>query len=124
MKAPSSIPPMVSKLIARLGSDHDGEILATVDAIKRTLRNAGCDLHDLAGAISPAAIAVGISPTPAGSWRSQLAYCQARSFLLREHEREFVRQLAARPRAWTGPFPKQRDWLAAIYARLWTERRP
>lgn len=47
----SAIPlprPKLALLIPRLGSTFDGEILATVQAIKRTLAGAGLDLHALA----------------------------------------------------------------------------
>jgi len=35
-------------LIPRLGSDYDGEVVATVRQIRKTLQGAGLDLHDLA----------------------------------------------------------------------------
>ncbi len=38
----------LGKLIPRLASDHDGEVVATVLAIGRTLQGAGLDWHDLA----------------------------------------------------------------------------
>jgi hypothetical protein len=38
----------ISRLIPRLASDHDGEVLATVAAIRRILASNGRDLHDLA----------------------------------------------------------------------------
>ena len=38
----------LAKLIPMLSSDKQGEVLATVAAIGRTLQNAGCDWHDLA----------------------------------------------------------------------------
>ena len=38
-------------LIPRLGSDHDGEVIATVAAIRRTLESARADLHDLAAVV-------------------------------------------------------------------------
>lgn len=37
----------LGKLIPRLSSDHDGEIIATVAAIGRTLKGAKLDFHDL-----------------------------------------------------------------------------
>ena len=37
----------LGKLIPRLASDHDGEVVATVSAIGRTLQGAGLDWHDL-----------------------------------------------------------------------------
>lgn len=50
----------LGRLIPRLGTTHAGEVIATVEAIKRTLQAEGCDLHDLAkhltGAPAPIAI--------------------------------------------------------------------
>jgi hypothetical protein len=38
---------MLGKLIPRLGTNHAGEVVATTEAIKRTLASDGADLHDL-----------------------------------------------------------------------------
>jgi hypothetical protein len=35
-----------------LGSDHDGEVLAAVAALKRTLAENELDLHDVAAAVT------------------------------------------------------------------------
>src|SRR5690606_12890759 len=37
----------IGKLIPRLASDHDGEVVATARAIVRTLASSGHDLHDV-----------------------------------------------------------------------------
>lgn len=42
----------IGKLIPRLASDHDGEVVATARAIIRSLQSSGSDLHDLASALS------------------------------------------------------------------------
>lgn len=47
----------VAKLVRLLGSDKDGEILAAVAALKRTLGVAGIDMHDMANVV-----AVGLQP--------------------------------------------------------------
>jgi hypothetical protein len=47
----------VAKLVRLLGSDKDGEVLAAVAALKRTLGVAGIDMHDLADVIT-----VGLEP--------------------------------------------------------------
>jgi hypothetical protein len=39
-------------LIRRLGTNHDGEIVATVHALKRVLKAAGRDLHKLADGVA------------------------------------------------------------------------
>jgi hypothetical protein len=44
----SGIPPIVEKLIPRLASDFDGEVVATARAIDRALRANGRDWHDVA----------------------------------------------------------------------------
>lgn len=51
MALPSDTSTKISKLIPRLGSDHEGEIVNTVRAIERTLDSQGLTLHDLAEAI-------------------------------------------------------------------------
>jgi hypothetical protein len=42
------IPPVAQKLIPRLASPHDGEVVATARALVAALRAAGLDLQDLA----------------------------------------------------------------------------
>ena len=44
MNALVKLPPAIAKLIPRLASDHDGEIVATARAMGRTLKAAGRDL--------------------------------------------------------------------------------
>jgi hypothetical protein len=41
------IPPLAQKLIPRLASNHDGEVIATARALIRVLKADGFDLHDL-----------------------------------------------------------------------------
>lgn len=41
----------LAKLIPRLASTHEGEVLATVDAIRRTLDRAELSMHDLAASL-------------------------------------------------------------------------
>src|SRR4051794_21278435 len=45
------IAPKLSKLIPMLATDHDGEVIATVRAISRTLNGAGLDFHSLVEAL-------------------------------------------------------------------------
>jgi hypothetical protein len=42
----------LAKLIPRLASNHDGEVIGTVAAIRRVLTSEGRDLHDLAAALT------------------------------------------------------------------------
>jgi len=46
------VPPVVARLIPRLGSSFDGEILATVHAIGRALETRNLDWHDLAKTVT------------------------------------------------------------------------
>jgi hypothetical protein len=46
----------LSKLIPRLATDADGEVLATVRAIRAALQSEGLDLHDLAASIAKSKI--------------------------------------------------------------------
>ena len=45
---PTTTADRLAKIIPRLASTHDGEVIAVVGAIRRTLDSAGFDLHDLA----------------------------------------------------------------------------
>ena len=42
----------LGRLLPRLASDHPGEVVATVAALRRTLDRAGLDLHDLAARLT------------------------------------------------------------------------
>ena len=44
----------LGRLLPRLASDHPGEVVATVAALRRTLGRAGLDLHDLARRLTDA----------------------------------------------------------------------
>ena len=61
----------LTKLVPRLATDADGEVLATVRAIRDVLAAEGLDLHDLAAAIGSAEIASTVKPAQvqqAPSW--------------------------------------------------------
>jgi hypothetical protein len=77
-----------------LASDHEGEVLATVAAIKRVLSSDGRDLHDLADAIArPLPTPPSSPPAPQPSaWRRQAEQLlQHRD--LTAWERKFLRSL-------------------------------
>jgi hypothetical protein len=48
---PASLAPKLDPLIRRLATNHDGERLATVAALERTLAAAQADFHDLADVV-------------------------------------------------------------------------
>lgn len=107
---------MVAKLIRLLGSDKDGEIVASVHALRRVLAGAGLTLHDLAGAIElPAQSHHQHIDDDADDWRGMAHVCAQHPYVLSEREREFVATMMR----WRGtPTRKQADWLAAIHARV------
>jgi len=88
----------VAKLIRLFGSDRDGEVLATVGALKRTLHVAGMDLHDLADAVvagfrpakPPERTKREPSPPDLYNWESMCWYCQRGSRYLSDDDRRYI----------------------------------
>jgi hypothetical protein len=76
-------------LIRLLASDKPGEVVATVEAIKRVLASGGFDLNDLADAIGRPLPAPACAPT---GWREQAAYL-LHCGDLNDWERGFLRSL-------------------------------
>ena len=52
MNGRQSLPEIVVRLIPRLASTFDGEVVATARAVEKALRRAGLDWHDLAKAVA------------------------------------------------------------------------
>jgi hypothetical protein len=106
---PSIVMPTLGKLIPRLASNHDGEVVATVAAIGRVLAANKLDFHDLAAALNTAA------SKDDEDWHDTLAYCALHVERLSQRDREFIRQIAR----WRGlPTEKQLAWLDDIAAKL------
>ncbi len=119
--------PKLKLLIPRLASDSDGEIVATVSAIARTLKSNGADLHDLAAALDG-----GIKPNPRANsyrqerpkedpirkWREVMDYCLANSAWLSEREKTFVNDMDGNLKKWGSPTEKQGAWLMSIFTKL------
>lgn len=118
MAAIATVAPKISKLIPRLASEHDGEVLATVSALRRTLEAAGLDLLDLAKALGTP-----VPPTvQPRSWAEIAAWCRNHgqtSLSLKEFV--FVSDMAHRFSRGSQPTEKQTAWLMAIYAKLWQQ---
>jgi hypothetical protein len=136
----------LAKMIRLLGSDRDGEVLATVRAMRTVLANNGADLHLLADAIEAGPTyldealvradqarrqaeeelrrAMDIArdmrtqapPHLDKSWHNIAVECAGRTDL-DERTREFVTDMVR----WTinggKPTEKQANWLRKIYAR-------
>lgn len=114
---PSNFPQQIAKLIPRLGSEFDGEVVATARAIERTLSGAGLDWHDVADALTQRRTA----PTALGrsDWCEKAWFCHRHGFLrLSEAERKFITDMTRFHRR---PSEKQLAWLDAIYARIQRE---
>lgn len=117
MAALSDLAPRLSKLIPRLASDHEGEVVATVAAIRRTLENGGLDLYALADAISNPPVVYHTEPARAEKPRSHqmdARRCLQSGIAWKPHEAEFLRQMASSHRC---PTEKQRDWLDGLLDR-------
>jgi hypothetical protein len=127
----------LAKLIRLLGSD--GEALAAVNAMKRTLEAAGLDLHTIASLITAgdpnvkrdayargysdgqrAAVANVAVYASGGTceWREVAEFCAARAHGLSERERDFVTNMEKWTRRGLSLSPKQQEWLRSIRDRL------
>jgi hypothetical protein len=107
----------LARLLPRLASDSDGEVLATVAGIRRTLDRHGLDLHDLARRLSgPVAVAAAEAP-PVDFLAMTDALRRYASARLRPHELNFINSVAGLRRAGRPLSAKQADWLRDLYAK-------
>src|SRR6266436_7990332 len=94
----SELAHLLRKLIARLASPHDGEVIATTRAISRVLKAAGFDLNDLAEAAA-AGISdrtQNMSAQPDRDWAGLARWCRdSEAGQLTERERAFVVNMVA-----------------------------
>lgn len=97
----------LQKLLPRLASNADGEVLATVRAIRSALQSDGLDLHDLAAAIGD----VEIEHAPR---LAQIAAAPSWADLSRQEREGWMAKILADPDL--GPF--ERDKLGDLAARL------
>jgi hypothetical protein len=110
----------LAKLIPRLASDHDGEVIATVAAIKRTLEASGFDFNDLASAVSAigletASFVPAAMPFVRPDWSVTVRECGQHWELLSAKEQNFIDSMMD----WEGePTEKQLKWLRDIARRL------
>lgn len=105
----ANIGPKLGKLIPRLASNHDGEVVATARAISRLLETNGRDWHDLAAAVCP------VSLRAPDDWRALVRFCASNASRLTERELDLLATLAR----WHGiPTEKQLSWLRRIVDRL------
>lgn len=111
-------------LIPMLGSDKDGEVVASVRQIAKALAADGKDFHDLVKVVSgePTVIyktAFRAPPEPPKSdWVEMADFCARFERSLSEREAEFVRDMTVKLRRYGEPTPKQAGWLEGIHERL------
>lgn len=140
------IAPKLANLLRRLASNQDGEVVATVHALLRTLNSIGADIHDVAARIEQsgngalneaemqeiydAGIAAGIKQVEQKLRsrayqdvvqlpppRDMAMYCYQRLDALNDWEREFVTNMMS----WTRRKPlsiKQQARLEEVYLKL------
>jgi hypothetical protein len=107
---PATLIPTLGKLIPRLASNHDGEILAAARAIGRALKSSGHDWHDLA-----ASHRASVTQSPNFDWRRAARFCADHAALLNEREWDFIVTIAQGHKS---PTEKQLKWLRDIADRL------
>jgi hypothetical protein len=139
---PTAVGRKLGALVRRLATNHDGEIIATVHALRRTLQSAGSDLHALADKIErpvvaeadmqrlfQAGYAAGLAAcreahygddefrSVDADWREVARYCYRNRSQLNEREAQFVESVSSQL-VWREPTEKQRKWLQSIFLRL------
>ena len=119
------VAPRLTKLIPLLSSDHDGEVVATVRAINRTLKGVGMDFHNLVEALGVHKPAYAPSPPskkePAPA--PQPISLRDVAIWLRTHaahrmnykEQKFVMDMASRLSAGRQASTKQANWLRSLH---------
>jgi len=123
MNALAPIAPKIAKLIPRLATNHDGEVVATVRAIARTLKSSGLDFHALAAALErePETRTAyrNWAPFRPTTWH-ELALWGAEhdEGRLKQHERDFIDDMVDYMVCDGEPTEKQANWLRALYAKL------
>ena len=109
----------LGRLLPRLASDHPGEVVATVAALRRTLGRAGLDLHDLAARLAepPQPAQHAQHEAPGGDLRAMAEALRADALgRLTRRQGDFIRtacRLLAAGRTLT---PRQAEWLRGLYA--------
>lgn len=114
------IPDKAMKLIPRLASDHDGEVVATARALVRTLKGAGLTLHDLSEALNRPQSMPQQRQAETPSWRMMARFLNARSWMLSQKESAFVADMARKAQVpyGRGLSDKQMAWLEGLYLRV------
>ena len=108
---------LVSKMIPRLATTDDGEVIATVRAIGRVLQRAKLDWHDIASAVYRP---MGETVCENFHWdltRWARVLKDLKGGGKNEREDEFIRGVLRRVRGGRLPSEKQIDWIVSILER-------
>ena len=122
MNALAPVAPRLAKLLPVLGSNHDGEKLAALEAISRALEGANLSWHDLAARLSDEGQIEEASPRFTNLDLNGPTHAIARWCInnqageLNAVEGDFLRRFACNPN-WTAT-PKQRAWLVKIALKI------
>lgn len=114
----ASVAPKIAKLLPRLASNHDGEVIATVRAIRRTLEGAGADLHTLAATVAGGGSDQQRRDEIEPDWRDIVTRLLRRSEDLDDREYAFVVNMARFIRAGSAPTHRQGEWLLWIVEKV------
>jgi len=120
VKIPATTLRKIALIIPRLGSEHDGEIVAAARAIGRMLNTANCGFADLTDALLPATehTVHARQPSPPKPWKHTAMWCaQYGANILSDRELEFVDSLL-RSTSFRTLSPRQLAWLEAIQSKL------
>jgi len=106
----------LGRLLPRLASDHPGEVVATVAALRRCLDRAGLDLHDLARRLTDAPQPAQ-REAPGGDLRAMALWLRAHALdRLSPRQRDFTATAARLLTAGRALTPKQEKWLRDLHA--------
>jgi hypothetical protein len=123
----------LAKLLRMLGTDRDGELVATVYTLRRVLSSSKLDLHDLAGIVEAPSV---VPPSGSGRadsgaprwrrwnddnvetelpWREMVVTCMRHLDRFTDRECKFIRSMGG----WRDdPSAKQLGWLVALFERV------
>jgi hypothetical protein len=114
----------LEKLLRMLSSPREGEVVAAAQAIMRTLKGVGADIHELAACVKRAAerdkpaAARDMWRDVEPNWQEIATECRDRGDgRLTPREHEFVNDMV-RWTVYRKPSEKQAKWLHSIYVRL------
>jgi hypothetical protein len=107
----------LGKLMRLLASNRDGEVVAAVRGLMRTLTAAGADIHALANLVERGAVKSTTANPDAVDWHAIAIECLEASWVFSERERDFVEGMVDLTKIGGEPSERQAVWLRKIYAR-------